>query len=253
MSCFFYNYVDMPLPRITTSSPTLQDVWLYTYRVKRTRFDNMDRDILPSKIKVLNRLVYKKNKEGKLTTPDERLQIVSYSAPQYGEYLRQKGKNSKKQMKIKHHYDVTLALQKDEEGVFSFKSKLVWRVGSNKRWDSKPSQSKIKTVYADTKDRLIKKYTDKKTGKINRVEYNKAIDLIKKKGKYLSIGDYNSQEKGIMADFYFRIQPLCYTYDCLFGPLTQDKFHNDAGEFPFFDKHSLAVIMYLLKKRIIIP
>lgn len=243
----------MATPKIFKDTPTLNQVWLYTYRNKKTRIDNMVRDILPSKIKILNKLVYAKNKEGKTSTPDERLEIISYSAPQYGEYLRVKGKKAKRQMKVKHHYSIVLALQKDENGRFSMNSKFKWRVGSNQKWDSHPSQNKIKAVYNTTKEKLKKKFTDKKTNKLDGARYSKEIDLIKKKGKYLSIGDYNSQEKGINGDFYWRLQPLCYAYNCLFGPLIQSQFdENDNDDFVFFDKHTLAVIIYLMKKNIIV-
>jgi len=241
----------MPLPAILLQTPSFKQIWDYTYLYKKTRFTNMDRDILPSKIKVTNRLVYKKNKEGKFSTPDEKLEIVSWSAPQYGEYLRQKSKKASRQLTIKHTYNLVLVLQKDILGEYSFESKVMWRVGSNKKWDSTPPQSKIKTIYHSTREKLKKKHTNKKTGKLDKVEYNKAIELIKKKGKYISVGDYNSQERGIMADFYFRIQPLCHAYSCLYGPVTQDKFHADAGSYPFFDKHTLGVILYLIKRGII--
>lgn len=242
----------MPLPIIKNYTPTIEEVWLYTYRLKKTRFENMERDILPSKIKVINRLVYKKNKEGKTSAPDERLQIISYSAPQYGEYIRGKGKNVKRQMKVKHHYDTTMSLLKDSDGNFSFQSKILWRVGSNKKWDSKPSQTKIKAIYTSTRVKLKKKFTDKKTGKLNKILYNKEIELIKKKGKYLSVGDYNSQERGINGDFYWRQMPLCYAYNCLYGPLTQDQFDSrDRDTYPFFGKHEISIIMYMLKKGIL--
>lgn len=243
----------MPLPRITSDTPSIQDIWLYTYRIRKNRWDYMDRDILPSKIKVIESKVYKKNKEGKYTTPDIQLKVISYSAPQYYPYTKNKKKDSKRQMKIKHHYDITLVLQKDNDDQFSFNSKLVWRVGSYKKWKYAP-QSKVKTIYISTRNKLKQKYTDKKTNKLNKEAYKKALESIQKTGKYLDNGDYNSQELGLNGDFYFRVMPMCIKFNCLFGPKTNSEPHAREKDiqYPFFGKHELAVLLYLLKKKILI-
>jgi hypothetical protein len=239
----------MPLPIVSVSTPTIRDIWLYTYKRKETRFYNMDRDILPSRILVTNKLVYKKNKEGKYSTPDEKLSIVSYSAPQYGEYLR--GKRGVRQMKVKHNYDVTFSLQKDPLGEYSLDSKILFRVGSYRKWNPDPPQSKIKTIKTKTRIALKKKFTNK-SGKLDRDKYSKALELIRKRGKYLSTGDYNSQALGLNGDFYFRQMPLLYAQGCLFGPLTQREFNKDEKDtYPFFGKHELGVIMVLLKKGVL--
>lgn len=243
----------MPLHRITSDTPSIQDVWLYTYRIRKNRWEYMDRDILPSRIKVIETKVYKKNKEGKYTTPDVQLKIVSFSAPQYPPYIKLKSKDAKRQMKIKHQYDITLILQKDENDQFSLNSKLIWRVGSFKKWKIAP-QNKVKTIYTQTRNKLKQKYIDKKTNKLNKEAYNKALDDIRKKGKYLDSGDYNSQELGLNGDFYFRVMPMCIKFNCLFGPKTNTEPHSKEKDiqYPFFGKHELAVILYLLKKKIII-
>lgn len=249
----FHNYMYMPTIKVSADTPTIQEIWLYTYRMKKNRFDYMDRDILPSKIRVNNKTIYSKNKKSSVTTPDEKLEIITYSAPQYGEYLRHISKGAKKQMKYKHHYDITFVLQKDSNGEYSFSSKIKWRVGSFKLWEDTPSQSQVKSILPKTRERLKKKYTNKKTGVFDRVEYTRAKELIKKKGKYLSVGDYNSQVKGLNGDFYWRQMPLCYSYNCLYGPLTQPDFNTTESNiiYPFYGKHELATIFYLLRKKVL--
>src|SRR5574344_1474171 len=101
---------------------TIGTIYSYTYRDKntKTRFSNSDRDILPSRLFISQRKLYKRNKEGKYNTPDSLLMISSTSAPQYKPYTKYKGKDSKKQMKIKHTYDIALAIQLDSNDCYSF-------------------------------------------------------------------------------------------------------------------------------------
>jgi hypothetical protein len=232
---------------ITEQTPTIATVYRYTFQDLHTRFFNKERDILTTKIKVTNKIIYKKNKEGKFSSPDERLDIMSWSAPQYKPYLK---KDQKRQMKVKHHYDIILVLQKDDFGEYSFMSKIQWRVGSYKKWDSKPSQAKVKTILGSTKERLKKSCITK--GEFDREKYNKKIEQYKKSGRYLDCGDYNSQEKGINGDNYFRNYLVQARFDCLFGPLPDKSLSESIDtNYPFFCKHTLAVIDYLLKRKII--
>lgn len=229
---------------------TIGTIYSYTYRDKntKTRFSNSDRDILPSRLFISQRKLYKRNKEGKYNTPDSLLMISSTSAPQYKPYTKYKGKDSKKQMKIKHTYDIALAIQLDSNDCYSFNSKIIWRVGSQKKWLSHPNQNQIRTIYKETRERWNRKYN-----KLSTKEKKKAIDkeIAKiKKNEYLDVGDYNSRVLGINGDNYFRCYPLQVKYGCLYG---RSYFMEipDKIKIPFFCKHMLGTLYFLLKKGIL--
>jgi hypothetical protein len=246
----------MPTTSITSLTPTLRDVWLYTWRIRPTRFDNMERDML-IKIEVVSKKVYNKElrKQAMESLPDERLEIRSFSYPQYMPYLKYKSKNAIKQRTIKHQYDTTFVLQKNPvTQEFDWNSSCKWRVGSYKKWDSHPAQTKIKSVYRETstriRDRLTRKFAKDK--KQLSIAYQKELEVIRKRGKYVSVGDYNSQELGLNGDFYFRVMALLAQYDGLFGPLTNKEKSDDPRDedllYPIFGKHELRIIMELIKR-----
>jgi hypothetical protein len=238
-----------------SNSITLKQVWTYTYRTLPTRFKNFKRDILPSRIRVLNRKVYKKDRIDQF---DEFLEIQSYSAPQYSPYTRIKDKRSSKQMKIKHHYDIAIQFQKDKKGIYSFDSKIRWRIGSYKKWEE-PSQNKISSIYKRTKDklktRLKRKYDEDEDRVAMKDDYDEVLYKIKMNADYLDTGDYNSRKLGINGDFYFRDQPLMYRYGCLYGfPSNTELSANKKDKkikFPFVDKHLIGIIFFLYKKHYI--
>lgn len=241
---------------ITTKTPTIKQIWLYTWKACPSRFENSDRDVL-KKIEIVNKKVYRKEKrkQAATTLPDEKLEIRSFSYPQYYPYNKLKGKTASKQRKIKHQYDSIFVLQKNPiTKLYDWDSKIKWRIGSYKKWNAKPSQTKIKSIYRETRMKLIKKLESKY--KLNKKkmqeEYKKEVNLIKQRGIYLNIGDYNSQELGLNGDFYFRSMPLLIQYDCLFGPLTNVKFNTKDKDlkFPFFGKHEIRVILELIRKKI---
>ena len=231
---------------------TIQTIYTYTYKnnYTRSRFDNSERDILPSKLKINERIKYKRNKEGKFSTPEEMLIISSWSAPQYQPYISYKSKRAKKQMKVKHNYEIKIAIQPYlTEGNYSFEnSKIIWRVGSYKKWKT-PKQSEVKTIYKETRERLERKYK-----KLNETDRKKKIkeevDKIKKRAKYLDIGDFNSRVQGINADCYFRDYLMQKKFNCLYGPCY---YLNDCEgvELPFFDKHLIGILSYLIYKGIL--
>lgn len=240
----------MATPQIKRDTPTLWNVWFHTWRneITSNRWNYMDRDIVPSKIKITKTLVYNKERP---TLPDEKLEIRSFSYPQYPPYIKIKGKKSNKQRKIRHQYDIILILQKDSSGEYSFNSKIRWHVGSFKMW-KKPNQSQIKSVYRDTRKNL-----DRRFGK-NTQRYKDEIKKIKKRGRYLDAGDYNSQVNGLNGDFYWTGNPLCYLQNCSFGMVwnkepqktTTLKKNNVMSKinYPFFGKHELAILLFLFKK-----
>lgn len=236
-----------------SNTPRFEQVFQYTLRTKlNTRFEYSKRDILPSKMKVTRRITYKKNKEGKYTTPDEMLVITSWSAPQYQPYLKAKGKNAKKQMTIKHNYDIYLAIQTTNDGIFSWNnSKIIWRVGSYKKWQSKPSQKYIKSIYTETREKLYNKYKKKyKTEKEIKAHVKEDCDKIRKNAKYLDVGDYNSRVNGINGDNYYRDYFIQKQYNCLYGNCFYKQSYKGV-DYPFFCKHMLALCAFLLKKGIV--
>jgi hypothetical protein len=238
----------MPTLSIKKSTPTIGQILQYTYNVKENRFDYMERDVL-KKVTITLKHTYNKEKlkQSKASMPDQKLEIKTSSYPQYPPY--NVSKDGKKQKKIKHHYDITIVIQKNlKTGEFDMGSKIIWRVGSFKKWKH-PNQRMVKSIQEDTKKVLKRRYKD------DPAKYKKAIEHIKRSGKYLNEGDYNSQVNGINGDFYYRVMPLAYVFNCLYGPATQTEFSTQQGDknliLPFFDKHMLRVILFLLQKGIL--
>jgi hypothetical protein len=234
--------------QVQPKTPTIFEVFNYTYNVLETRFENYERDVLPSRLKIRDKLVYAKNKKGLYTTPDERLEVESWSAPQYSPYDKLKSSGAKRQMKVKHQYSIIMALQKDANGIYSMQSKVIWRVGSYKRMKY-PPQRLIKQIYKETREALKKKYDD------DPDLVREAIDKIKKHAIYESVGDYAAQVLGINLDNYHRNYWLQARYLCLFGPLTNPEINKNPRDkhirFPFACKHFLGLILFLVKKGII--
>ena len=235
----------------TSRTPTIAQIYQYTYSNPkvRNRFDYMERDVLKTRIKIEKRTVYKKNKEGKFTTPEERLFICSFSNPQYYPYSKIKSKGAIKQRKIKHEYDIILCIQNTPNGYDYWNSKIVWRVGSLKKWQNNVPQNKVKTIYHETRERLERKYA-KLPNKEKRLAINKEIDKIKKRATFLDKGDFNSRINGINGDCYFRSYPLQLKYDALYGRCYHMELPDNI-EYCFFDKHMIGCINFLLKKGII--
>lgn len=234
------------------NTPTVAQIYQYTYYNKklRSRFKNEKRDILISKLRIQERIVYSKNKEGKFTTPDERLFVYSESAPQYYPYLKVKSSKAKRQMKIKHHYDITICIQKTDEGEYEFfKSKMVWRVGSLKKYPTYIPQSKVKTIHTDTKEKIKKRYSKLPLDK-QKIAVKKEFDKIRKTAKYLSDGDYVSRVYGINGDAYFRDYPIQEKFNCLYGKCYH-KILPKGINFPFADKHLIAVLKFLMQKQVL--
>lgn len=237
-------------------TPTIQQVFLYTWKLRPNRFTYSKRDVLPNKIKILERLVYSKNKKGQFTIPDERLTIVSFSNPQYKPYTKLKKDKSGKQKVITHQYNCIVSIGKDKKKQYSMDSKIVWRVGSFKTF-VKPPQSKIKSIYKTTESSLkqkaerYKKWTPSQKNKWVRSQIRK----YKVSAPFLNVGDYAARALGINLDSYFRIYPLQIKFGCLYGPPTQalpsTHIYDRDLQYPFFDKHMIAIIFIMLQKNIL--
>ena len=236
----------------TSRTPVIADVYRYTYLNPHTynRFEYAERDVLKTRICLERRIVYRKNKEGRFTVPMERLLIKSYSHPQYEPYLSVKTKGAKRQRTIRHEYDVIMCIQPygDKNEYSYWHSKIIWRVGSFKKWKN-PPQSKIKSVYRETREKLEKKYN--KLPPTKRKEMiRRDVERLKKRGEYLDVGDFCSRSLGICGDDYWRSFPNQVKQDALYGRA----YHLDVPSnitSCYFSKHALSVINYLLRRGII--
>lgn len=228
---------------------TIQNILIYTYNNKLThsRYYNSERDVLPSTIKVVQRTVYKKNKEGQYSAPEERLMIISKSAPQYAPYNSNLRKGTQRQMKVKHQYDIILCIQPiNDKKEYSLDSKMIWRVGSYKKYKKAP-QKYVKTIYSETRENLKKRFSKYKD--CNK-KVKKEIDKIRKNAPYLCDGDYQAQIQGIMLDCYYRDYYVQNKFGCLYGPCWY-KEQYEGILLPFADKHLISVINILIRKKII--
>ena len=236
-----------------SNTPTIAQIYQYTYSNKtvRNRFDYMERDVLKTRIKITKRTVYRKNKEGKFTSPEERLYVESFSNPQYYPYTKIKTKGAKRQRKIRHEYDCIFAIQPyGENKIYSFwNSKIVFRIGSQKKWQENVPQNKVKTIYNSTRDKLERKYSKLPT-KEKQLMIKKECDKIRKRAIYLDKGDFNSRVNGLNGDFYFRDAYIMQRYSCLYGRCWYSQKYQGI-EYPFFPKHAIAIINYLLRRGIL--
>lgn len=233
------------------NTPTIAQVYAYTYKNPHTytRFFNEERDILKTRIKIIKRTVYKKNKEGKFTTPEERLYVASVSAPQYPPYNKVKSKGALKQRKIKHTYESVYLIQNTPNGYDFFRSQIIWRNGSFKKVPKTIPQSKVKQIHDDTREKLARKYA-KYPKKQQSELIKRQISRIQKTARYISDSDYIAQVYGIMLDAYFRDYPLQVANSCLYGRCYFFKKPRDI-KFCFFTKHDLGIIHMLLKRGIL--
>lgn len=237
--------------RFKNDTPTIMQIFQYTYLYVYSRFEYSKRDLLPTKLTVNRKKAYALNKEGKFSAPRERLEIRSWSAPQYPPYSKIKSKGAKRQMKVKHNYNIIFAIQLDSNENYSFQSKIIWRVGSYQKPNFHPPQKYIKTIYTETREKLKKRIERKEKDPEKRKQMlEKELTKIKNSATYLDVGDYNSQVKGVNLDNYFRCYPLQAKFNCLYGP-PLNLAMPEKIVMPFFCKHSLGVIAFLLKKGIL--
>ncbi len=218
-------------------APSIKRIWLYTYQYVNTRFEYRDRDLL-KRIQINKVKTYTKDR---LNQPSERYEIITSSYPQYNEYLKIKGKLSKRQRKIKHQYQITLQLEN-----LTWDSRFRLHVGSFKKW---PDNKKIKWEDIKPLHKSLKERYEKKYGKGTK-EYKQAVEKHKKRAKYISAGDYISRVYGLNGDWYFRGKPLAKKYHCSFGITWNTELPEDIP-YMFFGKHELRLFEVLLKRKII--
>lgn len=227
---------------------TIKQVLVKTRTSKyKTRFVNMERDVLKRiVIQKVTSLKFGALQSEKETKSVEKYRIITFSYPQYGQYLKIKGKKSRRQRKIKHEYDIVLELDRMSINTRNWKI----RVGSYFKWDFNPRQRYIKTVYHETTRKLRKAAELKFSKRKDQDKFVREAKVkIRKNGKYLDIGDYNSRKRGINGDFYFRQSYIFWRTGHLFGKLINKELPEDNKI--FFGKHELRVIEILLKRKIL--
>jgi hypothetical protein len=232
---------------------TIQQVLELTDKYFPTRYDYRDRD-------VLRRVIIKRRKEINAKDPSQPqhyFQIETFSYPQYGEYLTMTGRRGRPrryQRTVRHQYDNILTVQE-----LSLQTN-VWkyRLGSQKKWRKQPPQKQIKQLYSRTKEQYKRK-ARRRAGEgatqqeINR-QYKRIVERHKRNAPYLSVGDYNSQELGINADFIFRDAWALRTHGHLYGNMAVLKPSSlNPKSIPYFPKHGLRLIEVLLNRGILQP
>ena len=103
--------------------------------------------------------------------------------------------------------------------------------------------------YRETIERLKLKYK-KYSSKEQKELIKKEVQKIKKLARYVSDGDYIAQTYGIMLDAYYRDMFVQKKYNCLYGRCWYDEPY-DGIDYPYGDKHWIAIINFLLKKGIV--
>lgn len=164
------------------------------------------------------------------------------------------GRQRRYQRTVRHQYESVLTVQELSMQTTVWK----YRLGSQKKWITNPPEKHIKIPSRKLK-REMRRKAQRKAGpnatqrEVNR-EYRKLVDRHKRNAKYLDVGDYNSQKLGINADFIFRDAWALRAHGHLYGNMAVLKKSSlNPMEIPFFPKHGIALIEYLLQKGILHP
>jgi len=220
-----------------TNGPfTLKQILRFTQQYVPNRFEFRKRDVVKSirvkEVKVVER--HDLPGEPRIRT---KYIIESKSWPQYYPYYTKKdayGRKRSYQRTVAHHYDITLEIVKLSINTPEWKG----RVGSGKKWDKKPNQTYIKTIYPENKARwtAVRKQSHKH------------------RAKYLDVGDYNSRVLGLNGDFLFRCSFAWWFNKHLFG---RNYFGNVPADITnpqsivFSPKHFINIIDMLMQKGIL--
>lgn len=238
---------------------TLKEILTSTYesRAYKNRYDYKERDLLKTIVVIKETTLH----PDQTSAPTVSFTFRSFSYPQYKPYTSYT--KYSRQKKFKHQYDQILTIEADENNKISLNTfSWKYRLGSQRKWDSHPSQNKIKSIYRETSDRwkiekerelsvIKRRYTGeilKNKKKELDKKYADKRDKIKKSAPYLDVGDYNSQVNGVNGDFHFRCQSTYSFYNHLYGRNTYPD--GDVGEI-FAPKHLIGLIDALMKLSLI--
>jgi len=241
---------------------TLSQMLDLTYHSKyKTRFDYKKRDVIKKVIKIKETTLH----PDRLNEPTVTYIFQTKSYPQYGKYTNYT--TYKRQRKFHHEYDNILSIEADKDGKFSMNStNWRYRLGSQKKWNNKPPQAKVKTIYRTTmqlwkndytkKVDIIKKRNIKKEEKTILLKkekdiFNKKILRHRRDAPYLDVGDFNAKTNAVNGDFYFRVAPVLQFYGHLYGRNIGNVDNPDIKN-PFLPKHAISLIEVLIKLKILV-
>jgi len=225
---------------------TIKEVLQITDKYYPNRFTYKERD-------VVKRIVIKEVKEvQRHDIPGgprvyTKYVIESKSWPQYYPYFTRtdsRGRRRRYQRSVAHYYDVIF----ETDRLSLNTKKWVGRVGSGKKWNARPPQSQIKSLYPETREKF------RRRARGNQQEYKRLVERHKRSAPYLDVGDYNSRVNGIMGDFCFRQAWAYYTHGHLFGRQYYGNVPSsitNPNAIVFFDKHQLNVIDQLMRRGIL--
>lgn len=235
------------MPAVLGGSYSLHEAIEMTYRFKPSRFDNWERDVI-KKIQIRKVRSYSPDRT---TAPTQKWEVVTYSYPQYGEYLTKTGKNKKarnnrkKQRTVRHQYETVI--QFGDEGMTLQTKKWRMRVGSGRKWAGrKPAQNQIHQIYTET----VEHWRSLFDGDEEKVRERKRKHR-RKKYPYLSVGDYLSKRYGIMLDFSVRLAYVYKKHNHLYGYCYgSDKapVESNPHQYFFLTKHTIYILDALGRK-----
>lgn len=154
----------------------------------KNRFEYRERD----SVRVIRiQKIHTMNWRGKNRQTSVYFEVVSQSVPKY--YKKEQMRRVSFFGKIKHQYDVFFKINTMSIHDTSWQVYL----GSARRWDSKPPQDKLVSIYKENREKW---------------DADKIRKHKKHRHPYIDVGDYNAQVNGINGDFRFR---CCYVYEKL--------------------------------------
>jgi hypothetical protein len=204
---------------------TIRQVLNFTRQYVPNRFSYRSRDVI-KRITVQRVTNLSPDRPGE---PSVKYRIITYSYPQYGNYLKQKGPKAKQQRTIRHQYDTVFEVDRLSVDTVHWRM----RVGTGRDWVEKPPQKAIKQIYPENRKRWDKK----------------RITRHRKTAKYLDVGDYNARVKGINADFCFRCAYAYWRAGHLYGDPRKARQPSNVTNpkyIMFFTKHAIHIIETLL-------
>lgn len=218
---------------------TIKQVLIFTYQHHKfkNRFKYAKRDKIYGSVRIKKIKYFDPDR---LNAPITKYQVTTTSKPHYApyRYTQSGGKYAgrTRQRNITHTYDIifeTTRLSINEKN---------WsiRLGSGKTWKI-PPQSKVKTIYQETR----------KKWKPEQIEKHK-----RKKNLYLDVGDWNSRVQGINGDFLFRCAWVYKKYGHLFGRqygamAMKPPNKTNPQHLMFFPKHLLVFIKLLIENNVL--
>lgn len=221
------------MPTVIRGKFTLEEVIKRTYDEWENRFDFYKRDL----VKRITIKEVKTYTPDRLNVPTTKYVVETKSWPQYRPYYTAKdsrGRPRKYQRTTSHTYDTVMQFDRLSVKTRNWKA----RVGSGRKWNSRPSQSQIHSIYRDNLKRWSKE---------------KIAAHRKKKHKYLDVGDYNAQVNGINGDFAFRCSHAYWKHGHLFGNSYKKEEvsqWNPRAEV-FLPKHLINILTILMQKGIL--